>query len=209
MKLLLIGPSKTGKSTLASFLAGILDSTTPASEPTPTVGVRILEFTSVGVPIELWDVSGDQSYENTWPACSSNADGVILCYSPETAGHAVSGSARHSPLLRRGPVPCQPCSTHCAPPLTRTPPHCALPPPHTLPLQKEVELFYEWFCVKRGVAPERCACFALSMSGAGGVGVAASAIGGVQPEMFLLRADGGEGVKRAFERFVGRLKGVR
>jgi hypothetical protein len=75
--------------------------------------------------------------------------------------------------------------------------------------QKELELFYEWFCVKRSVPPERCACFALSQSGAGGVAVTASAIGGVQPELFLLRADGGEGVKRAFERFVTRLKGAR
>jgi GTPase SAR1 family protein len=35
MKLLLIGPSKAGKSILASFLAGMLDSTTPAAEPPP------------------------------------------------------------------------------------------------------------------------------------------------------------------------------
>ena len=125
MKLLLIGPSKTGKSTLASFLAGILDSTTPASEPMPTVGVRILEFTSVGVPIELWDVSGDQSYENTWPACSSNADGVILCYSPETAGHAVSERRDCQAHFdsRAPPVPSRPCS------LTATP-----TPPYPMPL---------------------------------------------------------------------------
>jgi hypothetical protein len=76
-------------------------------------------------------------------------------------------------------------------------------------LQKELELFYEWFCVKRSVPAERCACFALSQSGAGGSTVAASAIGGVVPEMFLLRADGGEGVRRAFERFVTRLRGAR
>ena len=76
-------------------------------------------------------------------------------------------------------------------------------------MQKELELFYEWFCVKRSVPAERCACFALSQSGAGGATVAASAIGGVQPERFLLRADGGEGVRRAFERFVTRLRGVR
>jgi hypothetical protein len=75
--------------------------------------------------------------------------------------------------------------------------------------QKELELFYEWFCVKRSVPAERCACFALSQSGAGGDTVAASAIGGVQPERFLLRADGGEGVRRAFERFVTRLRGAR
>lgn len=93
MKLLLIGPSKAGKSVLASFLAGMLDSTTPAAEPPPTVGVRILELTCVGQAIELWDVSGDQSYENTWPAVQQGADGVIMCYSPETPGHAVRASS--------------------------------------------------------------------------------------------------------------------
>ena len=35
--------------------------------------------------------------------------------------------------------------------------------------------------------------------------MAASAIGGVQPETFLLKADGGEGIKRAFDRFITRL----
>ena len=89
MKILLVGPSRAGKSTLASFLAGILDSTTPAAEPAPTVGVRILEFNSVGAPIELWDVSGDQSYENTWPAVQQGMDGIVLCYSPEAQGQAV------------------------------------------------------------------------------------------------------------------------
>ena len=99
MKILLIGPSKTGKSTLASFLAGALDSTTPAAEPAPTVGVRILEFAAAGAPVELWDVSGDQSYENTWPAVQKDADGVILCYAPEAPGHAVrpARSRRRSP----------------------------------------------------------------------------------------------------------------
>jgi GTPase SAR1 family protein len=217
MKLLLIGPSKAGKSVLASFLAGMLDSTSPASEPSPTVGVRILEFTGAGVPVELWDVSGDQSYENTWPAVQQGADGIILCYCPESQGHAVSAEPSAKPL----PALCQLS-------LFLTPGFCCenspSPPPHTpypLPcgcyfvsllwalLQKELELFYEWFCVKKSFPPERCACFALSQSGAGGTGVAASAIGGVQPETFLLRADGGEGVKRAFERFVTRLRGVR
>jgi len=71
--------------------------------------------------------------------------------------------------------------------------------------QKGLELFYEWFCVKRGVPADRCVCFALSQSGAGGTTVEASALGGVQPETFLLKADGGESVRRAFDRFIARL----
>ena len=89
MKLLMIGPCKSGKSSLATFLSGMSESPTPSGIPLPTVGCRILELSSHGVGVELWDISGDQSYENTWPAIQQNADGVILCYSPETAGHAV------------------------------------------------------------------------------------------------------------------------
>ena len=89
MKILLVGPSKSGKSALASFLAGISDSAVPAHPPLPTVGCRILELERGGVPVELWDVSGDQSYENCWPAIKHNADGIIFVYSSEAAGQAV------------------------------------------------------------------------------------------------------------------------
>ena len=124
MKILLVGPSRAGKSTLASFLAGILDSTTPAAESAPTVGVRILEFSSVGAPIELWDVSGDQSYENTWPAVQQGMDGIVLCYSPEAQGQAVRFS-HVCPAWRLRPCAAHPLQTH--------PPPCRTPLPHNFP----------------------------------------------------------------------------
>jgi len=65
-------------------------------------------------------------------------------------------------------------------------------------------LFFEWFAKKGGMPAERCACFALSQSGAS-VGAPPTALGGVQPESFMLRADGGEGARKAFDRFIGRL----
>jgi hypothetical protein len=37
------------------------------------------------------------------------------------------------------------------------------------------------------------------------VGAPPTALGGVQPESFMLRADGGEGARKAFDRFIGRL----
>lgn len=37
--------------------------------------------------VELWDCSGDQRYENCWPAIMKDADGVIIVYNPENAGH--------------------------------------------------------------------------------------------------------------------------
>lgn len=191
MKILLVGPSKSGKSALASFLAGISDSAVPAHPPLPTVGCRILELERGGVPVELWDVSGDQSYENCWPAIKHNADGIIFVYSSEAAGQAV----RLRAVRRRG-IPIKQRAT----PLLLT----NLPQTHARRPQKELELFFEWFATKGGVPAERCACYALSQAGAG-AGAAPAGLGGVQPESFMLRADGGEGVRRAFDRFVGRL----
>ena len=95
MKVLLVGPSKSGKSALASYLAGISDGAIPAQAPLPTVGCRILELERNGAPVELWDVSGDQSYENCWPAIKHNADGIIFVYSSEAPGQAVR--ARYAP----------------------------------------------------------------------------------------------------------------
>jgi GTPase SAR1 family protein len=89
LKVLLCGPSKAGKSSLASFLANILDSVSPSMPPSPTIGVRVLELERHGVNIELWDVSGDQSYEATWPAVTLDAAGVILVFQPEAPGQAV------------------------------------------------------------------------------------------------------------------------
>jgi hypothetical protein len=192
MKVLLVGPSKSGKSGLASFLAGISDGAVPAQPPLPTVGARILELERNGASVELWDVSGDQSYENCWPAVKHNADGIIFVYSTEVPGQAVGrlrcapppGPSPHLPLPNAAPV------HH--------------PPPSSRAAQKELELFFEWFATKGGVPADRCACFALSLAGAG-AGAPLTGIGGVQPESFMLRADGGEGARRAFDRFIGRL----
>ena len=107
LKLLLVGPSRAGRSSLASFLAGVQESVTPAAPPAPTVGVRILELERHGAPVELWDVSGDQSYEAAWPAIQDGAGGVVLVYNPEAAGQAVRrrggvvARRRRSALRRR------------------------------------------------------------------------------------------------------------
>ena len=69
IKILIIGPRSSGKSTIANFLAGRKNVLTENYRP--TVGCRILEFErdapksqmiSTGdskITIELWDVSGD------------------------------------------------------------------------------------------------------------------------------------------------------
>ena len=88
MKLLLVGPKKCGKSVIANALHESMDSNNN-SEYIPTQGVRILESEknvdrSKKVSVELWDTSGDQSFERCWPAIKQDADGVILVYNPNS-----------------------------------------------------------------------------------------------------------------------------
>lgn len=87
-KIVLAGPCKSGKSALSNFLGDQMDTSQHAYRPTS--GVRILEFESevsaghiqANIEVELWDCSGNNSYENCWPALAAKADGVILVYDP-------------------------------------------------------------------------------------------------------------------------------
>jgi GTPase SAR1 family protein len=76
---------------LSNFLS---DSTeTPISESyRPTHVVRILEFESQNLnvnnryakaDVELWDASGNHSFESSWPAIQRDAHGVIFVFDPE------------------------------------------------------------------------------------------------------------------------------
>ena len=78
----------------------------------PTVGCRIIKFNTKqdGLPVEVWDASGDMKYERCWPAfsygnddsaskCNTNkiseqpsqeknkVDAIILIYNPENPNH--------------------------------------------------------------------------------------------------------------------------
>ena len=86
IKILIFGPSKGGKSGVASFLSG--SKTTMNYSPGPTVGVRIFSFERNNTNIELWDVSGDQSYETSWPAVTKDADGGLLIFNADIGGQA-------------------------------------------------------------------------------------------------------------------------
>ena len=58
-----------------------------SSKYNPTAGVRIIEFESKisgsVENIELWDSSGDHSYESCWGAIMNEADAVLLIYNPD------------------------------------------------------------------------------------------------------------------------------
>mmetsp|Transcript_43059 Transcript_43059/g.49480 ORF Transcript_43059/g.49480 Transcript_43059/m.49480 type:complete len:192 (-) Transcript_43059:1090-1665(-) len=91
IKVLLIGPCRGGKSTLANILSEQADNSSGAYRP--TAGVRILEFEkeipkmqkrhSEGtITVELWDLSGDSKYESCWPAVQDEADGIVFIFDP-------------------------------------------------------------------------------------------------------------------------------
>ncbi len=65
LKICVVGPKGTGKTTISNFLAGQSERLDAGAGNSPTVGVRILEFEAPvsqdKVNIELWDASGDHS----------------------------------------------------------------------------------------------------------------------------------------------------
>ena len=89
MKILIVGPQGSGKTTIANMLGEIQEG--PSANYRPTVGVRIIEFeknmpASAGflskVHIELWDVSGDWRYERCWGPIQKGAHGIIFVLDP-------------------------------------------------------------------------------------------------------------------------------
>ena len=93
VKLLVIGPKKSGKSCISDILSSHTDS--PSQNYWPTVGCRIHQFqkelsaktkSSNKILVELWDVSGDLKYEKYWPAIQRNTQGIIFVYDSTNPG---------------------------------------------------------------------------------------------------------------------------
>ncbi|XP_071502007.1 intraflagellar transport protein 22 homolog [Diadema antillarum] len=93
-KILVIGPTESGKSVLSNFLADATEIS--GGEYHPTQGVRILEFESgalnvgnrsLSAEVELWDCSGDQKFDECWPAFMKDVSGVVIVYNPDQANH--------------------------------------------------------------------------------------------------------------------------
>lgn len=86
LKILIIGPSKSGKSEIANIISG--QASEFQNNYKPTVALRILEYQAQidnkGLPanigVQIWDTSGDEKYQPTWPALAKNADGVFVVY---------------------------------------------------------------------------------------------------------------------------------
>ncbi|KAJ3051555.1 Intraflagellar transport protein 22 [Rhizophlyctis rosea] len=87
-----VGPSKSGKTAIANYLA---DLTVHTNDYHPTAGVRILEFErtisleprrpgvrpkDTTLAVELWDCSGDPRFHGCWESISESANGVLYVY---------------------------------------------------------------------------------------------------------------------------------
>ncbi|KAJ3595647.1 hypothetical protein NHX12_004950 [Muraenolepis orangiensis] len=104
-KILLIGPSESGKTVLANFLSDTTE--TVGGEYSPTQGVRILEFESQNqgssdkstCDVELWDCAGDFKFESCWPALMRDSNGVVIVFNPDVPSHLKETETWHSMFI--------------------------------------------------------------------------------------------------------------
>mmetsp|Transcript_17395 Transcript_17395/g.18136 ORF Transcript_17395/g.18136 Transcript_17395/m.18136 type:complete len:172 (+) Transcript_17395:21-536(+) len=87
LKICVVGPKGVGKTIISNYLTGQSSLLVIDNKYEPTSGVRILEYEANtlqgNINIELWDASGDTSYEGCWRAIMHEADGVVLIYNPD------------------------------------------------------------------------------------------------------------------------------
>ncbi|CEF71160.1 Intraflagellar transport protein 22 homolog [Strongyloides ratti] len=90
IKILCLGPSKSGKSTISNYLAESIE--LRSLEYHPTQGTRIVEFESsnlklndqlIEAEVELWDCSGDPQFKRCWPIIKKGAHGIMFVCNPE------------------------------------------------------------------------------------------------------------------------------
>jgi len=91
VKLVVCGPRSSGKSYICNQLSAPAQDTVGVRGHAyfPTSGARICEFTTTegGAEkvTELWDLSGDKKYKNTWNAVAHKVDGIIFVFNTADA----------------------------------------------------------------------------------------------------------------------------
>lgn len=129
-KILIIGPSRSGKTNIANLLSGTKD--TPTTDYKETAPLRILETQLEGVKlagrrmgkgtkvvIELWDVGGSPKFQSCWPAMYKNADGIIYVFNPEVKGQEKELELWYKNFAQPANMPDKHClvfSHHSSPP---------------------------------------------------------------------------------------------
>lgn len=124
MKILVIGPSKTGKTCVANFITGTRD--TPTVDYKETSPLRILETTVEGVKsgkskvgrgirvtVEVWDVGGSSKFQGCWAACYKNADGIIFVMNPEVRNQEKELEMWHKAFAVPSNIPDKHCLVFC------------------------------------------------------------------------------------------------
>uniref|UniRef100_A0A7S1IVR6 Uncharacterized protein n=1 Tax=Eutreptiella gymnastica TaxID=73025 RepID=A0A7S1IVR6_9EUGL len=101
VKILVLGPERSGKTAIVNHVSGFKETT---SDYKPTVALRIVEYEASGLnfnksanpsianrysggtskaSVELWDVSGHVRYQSCWPAIMKDANGILFVVNPE------------------------------------------------------------------------------------------------------------------------------
>eukprot|EP00760_Papus_ankaliazontas_P006928 PhM_4_TR13233/c0_g1_i1/m.36190/K07935/IFT22, RABL5; intraflagellar transport protein 22 len=132
VKVLVVGPSKVGKTCIVNYLSNHSDH--PAQDYKETVASRVLDFEltvgsnrrSAKVLVELWDVSGNPKYQNCWPAIYYEAQGAIFLMNPEIRNQERELEFWHKSLVEKARIPdtCTLTFVHHSSPPTVTGPSC-------------------------------------------------------------------------------------
>lgn len=114
MKILVIGPERSGKTAIVNHVSGFKETTT--SDYKPTVALRIVEYEASGLnfnksanpsianrysggsskaSVELWDVSGHSRYQSCWPAIMKDANGILFVFNPDVKNQEKELEAWH------------------------------------------------------------------------------------------------------------------
>ncbi len=82
IKVALVGPKNSGKTCISNMLSKYRE-ILPSSYQ-PTMGCRIVEWEveSADVVVEIWDCSGDITYQHCWPAMEKDLHGVWIVINP-------------------------------------------------------------------------------------------------------------------------------
>lgn len=127
VKILIIGPSKSGKTCVANFVSGTRDTATVDYKETSPL--RILETQVEGVrqgggnkrqvgrgarvTVEVWDVGGSPKFQSCWPACYKNVDGIVFVMNPEVRNQEKELEMWHKAFAAPAAVPDKHCLVFC------------------------------------------------------------------------------------------------